>query len=95
MNTELPDLQDSLLDEETLEALLTDIERHASEVVITARPRPGLAPTRRATTPRECLDVLLGTPPSAVQLRYRHGGRAWCDTLVPTPDGVRLVRIAP
>ncbi len=29
---------------------------------------------------------------AAVQLRYRHAGVAWCDTLLPRPEGVRIVR---
>ncbi len=28
-----------------------------------------------------------------VQIRYRHQDRDWCDTLLPGPEAVRLVRI--
>jgi hypothetical protein len=94
LDAEPPDVQDALLDAELLARLFSDLElgadvreivykRAAEEADATAGPLD-LAAAR---------DALLAGRVLGVQIRYLHEGRRWCDTLLPTPAGVRLVRI--
>lgn len=87
----LPDLQDAVLSSDTLAALLNDIE-HCTEL-LELRVKTRAHGHSNAGEP--CLKdipvhLLAG---HAVQLRYRHFGQQWLDTLIPTPRGTRLVRI--
>jgi len=90
---ELPDLHDAVLDRETLVQLFVDLEtqtrildvrlklgaqQHAEAGIVT------LASARRAI---EAGGV------SGVQIRYAWQAAVWCDTLLPTPEGIRLVRM--
>ena len=51
----------------------------------------------RANADRVTLDearkLLDSGPVFAVQIRYAHGGRYWCDTLFRRTTGVRLLRM--
>jgi hypothetical protein len=95
---DLAPLQQADLDEETLERLLGDLVR---EAVIDSIAFKG-APDALAASPEGVADPVaalarvreaLGAGSAVgVQIRYRHRGRAWCDTLLRTPEGVRLVR---
>jgi hypothetical protein len=91
----LPEVQDAVLDAPTLARLFTDLELGAdvreivykqSAAAADAAPGPrDLAAAHHALAQRRVLGV---------QIRYLFGGRQWCDTLLPTAAGVRLVRIA-
>jgi hypothetical protein len=86
-------LQDSILDSETLEQLLGDLQRFA--VVQEVRLKGGaLAMTSEKSVPLpEALEALRAGRVLGVQLRYRYDGSNWWDTLMNTPRGVRLIRI--
>jgi hypothetical protein len=90
----LPPLQDVVLDDAELAQLAFDVEHAAELLAVIARP----IGARRAAAAGACsLDdavrALRGRSAS-VQLRYRHRGEEWWDTLIPTAAGVRLVRIS-
>lgn len=77
------------LDPSTLAALFADLEAltEIDEVLIKGATTShagvaGLAQARLA----------LEHGARAIQIRYRWAGQAWLDTLMRTPDGVRLVR---
>ena len=77
------------LDPATIEALFADLTALAEidEVLIkgtatTYAGQAGLAEARRA----------LANGARGIQISYRWEGTAWLDTLMRTPDGVRLVR---
>jgi hypothetical protein len=57
--------------------------RDQGAVRATAAP-PELGPARRALREGRA---------AALQIRYRHEGTAWCDTLLRAGDEVRLVRV--
>ena len=62
--------------------------------VIPKHAASGYVPEIAAITLAEGLDLLLGGGVRALQLRYRHAGTTWWDTLMPTPHGsCRIVRI--
>ena len=90
----LPDVYQADLDEEAYHALLADLASlDALEVAVkhTAQQR---SEEGRAWTLAEARAALDEGRVRALQVRYAHEGQVWIDTLVRTPSGVRLVRIA-
>ena len=95
--TELPPMRESLLSEEQVRQLFSDIESLASEILLMQR----LPNAQRATTPELStteqlratqLKLLSGSIPR-LQIRYHWQGVNWIDTLERRDDGIRLVRI--
>lgn len=85
-------LQASDIDEEMLGQLLFDIE-HAAELLgvqVKARPDAYVAPG--SPTLAEAAALLTRGATMAMQLRYRAQGRIWCDTVLRTRSGFRIVR---
>ena len=91
----LPDLHQSELDEATLRQLFEDVRAHTELMeVIPKQAATGYVPETAAITLAEGLSFLLDGTVRALQLRYRHDGAVWWDTLMPTPHGTfRIVRI--
>ncbi len=95
---DLPPLHDVLLDDDTVTQLFFDVG-HAAELLAVSVKSPG---ARRADEPAaaslagldQALRALLEGRVAGVQLRYRHAGEEWWDTLARTPAGVRLIRIS-
>ncbi|MFN7135303.1 MAG: hypothetical protein ACK4N5_24730, partial [Myxococcales bacterium] len=89
----LPELQDTLLDADTLERLFTDVGACAELVEIMFKG----GEQRYAQSARRDLtlagEALLAGAVVAVQLRYRYRGVEWWDTLLREQAGVRLVRM--
>jgi len=77
------------LDPATLAALFADLEEltEIDEVLIkgTASSHAGVAGLAQAR-------LALDSGARAIQIRYRWAGKAWLDTLMQTPNGIRLVR---
>ncbi len=87
----LPPLQDAILPPQKLVELLGDIEQVAQLLEVRIKSR---AQGHSAASEVGLGDVAPALAAGcAVQLRYRHGDSAWLDTLMPHPQGVRLVRI--
>ena len=91
----LPDLHQSELDEATLRQLFEDVAAHTELLeVIPKHAATGYVPEIASITLAEGLDLVITGGVRALQLRYRHGGTIWWDTLMPTPHGTfRIVRI--
>lgn len=91
----LPDLHQSELDEATLRQLFEDVRAHTELMeVIPKHAATGYVPEIAAITLDEGLAFLVDGTVRAVQLRYRHDGAVWWDTLMPTPHKTfRIVRI--
>jgi hypothetical protein len=89
----LPPVQAAILDEETLEALFRDIDRGAELLGVQVKARPGTYAEAEAPSLGRARELLLCGAVLGVQLRYRLGAEVWCDTLMRTPEGVRLVRV--
>ncbi len=86
----LPPLQDDRVGQDVVERLLADLAAVARVLDVRVR---GAGAARGAAAPslahaREAL-----ASGGSVQLRYQHAGAAWCDTLMPSGDRVRIVRI--
>ncbi len=91
----LPDLHQAEIDEATLRQLFEDVSTHTELMeVIPKYAAAGYVPEIASITLAEGLDLLLGGGVRALQLRYRHDGTIWWDTLMPTPEQIfRIVRI--
>lgn len=91
----LPDLHQAELDEATLRQLFDDVIAHTELMeVVPKHAAEGYVPEMPSITLGEGLDLLLGGGVRALQLRYRHDGAVWWDTLMPTHGGTfRMVRI--
>ena len=91
---ELPQLQDTLLGREELEALVRDVGACTELLAIQAQGQGGRRGPALSLSLAEIPLALNEGEARRVQLRYRHEGQEWWDTLLRTPEGVRLVRIA-
>ena len=91
----LPDLHQAELDEATLRQLFQDVSAHTELMEVIPKYSASVYVSDvAAITLAEGLDLLLGGGVRALQLRYRHDGSIWWDTLMPTPDqSFRIVRI--
>lgn len=96
IGTDLPPVQQAILDAETLAALVRDLNECAQIDDVLLK---GDAPTMIATSQREIVqldDAVLRMQRGevrGVQVRYRYDGQSWCDTLMHGSEGVRLTRI--
>jgi hypothetical protein len=90
----LPDVHEALLDASTERALLTDIEALTELLGVTLKGAPTEMVTERPLSLAEALGAWRAGLARGMQLRYRHDGVEWWDTLLRTPAGTRLVRIA-
>ena len=90
----LPPIHDVLIDDATVDQLFFDIGAAAELIAAIARA-PGAARADDAPLALAAAhDALCSGAAAAVQLRYRHAGEEWCDTVSRTPAGYRLVRIS-
>lgn len=92
-NPPLPQLQESLLDAETLEQLVSDLQRFAQVDEVLFKGGATAMTSGRAVSLLEALESLRQGRTLGVQVRYRYAGASWWDTLLRTPHGIRLVRI--
>lgn len=93
----LPELNQSIIDAPTLHQLVADIQSLTEilEVIPKGAPdryvaEPGATPAMNIELGR---DLLLAGEIRGLQIRYRHEGAQWWDTLLHTPDGIKIVRI--
>lgn len=91
----LPDLHQSEIDEATLRQLITDVGTHTEIIEIIPKYAPGYVAENPAPLQLdEAFRQLVGKELRGLQLRYRHDGKVWWDTLMPLPGGLfRIVRI--
>ncbi|MCL4196461.1 MAG: hypothetical protein KJZ69_03120 [Phycisphaerales bacterium] len=90
----LPPMSEALLDDEQLAALFDDLRRLVRIDGIVIKAGRGRADdTARPQRLEEAHAMLAQRMVRGVQIRYRYDGAAWCDTLMPVAQGIRLVRI--
>lgn len=92
-NPPLPELQESLLDAQTLEQLASDLLSLAQVEEVLLKGGAAAMTTGKAVSLTEALEALQQGRVLGVQVLYRYGGTGWRDTLLRTPHGIRLVRI--
>ena len=91
----LPDLLQSDIDEATVRQLITDIGTHTEVIEIIPKHAPGYVEENPAPLQLdEAYRMLASRTVRGLQLRYRHQGKTWWDTVMPLPGGLfRIVRI--
>lgn len=90
----LPELSEGLLDAATLEQLFADLGAFAEGVEVRLKGAARQRADAATTTLEQAREVLLSGRACSAQIRYWWGGRAWIDTLMREPDGVRICRMA-
>jgi hypothetical protein len=91
---QMPALQQSILDAPTIEALFADIAAYTQLVSVLPKMAAGVQVAPQGISLVEGKEALLAGRLRGLQIRYFYEKRSWCDTLMQTPAGVRLVRIA-
>jgi hypothetical protein len=90
-------LHEALLDDEALAQLIGDVTSGATLLGVTTKGGARVMAVDAAGDPRAQLRAahaaLRAGAIAGVQLRYRHDGREWWDTLMLVVGGVRLIRI--
>jgi len=89
---EYPPMHEGLLDDRTVLALLDDLAAEAQILEILTKGGPQLRAAGAARLD-EAFDALVDGSVRGVQVRYRHDGQEWWDTLLRAPGGFRLVRV--
>lgn len=93
---DLPEMHTALLGEAEVEALFRDLEACAAVHEVNAKTAAqGCVPEAGRLTLVEARRLLLTRQVRGVQVRYRHHGAEWWDTLMVRPDGWQLVRLRP
>jgi hypothetical protein len=90
--TPLPQLQRAAVDDSLLDALVTDLSALTEILCVIPKAEPG----RVAVTSiplEEGVNLLRAGSLRGLQVRYRYEGDEWWDTLLQTPNGIRLTRI--
>ena len=89
----LPPVQVAMLEPATLARLFDDLARDA--ILSSAQIRAPGSVRGEAAPPSlaEARQRFESGSVQGLQLRYRLGATSWCDTLLRTAEGVRLVRI--
>lgn len=88
-----PPMSEAMLDEQSLAALFNDIAELATVDEILLKAGPGRVDEGDSCSLDEAHRLIRDGEVRGVQIRYRHSGSHWWDTLMRTPDGVRLVRV--
>jgi len=88
----LPPLQQTLLDPETAADLFRDLAVCTQVLSITPK-HSASGHTSGSITLEQAEAGLSDASLRGAQVRYRYEGREWCDTLISTPGGLRVVRI--
>jgi hypothetical protein len=91
-----PELFETVLQPDEIDAYLADLAACAEDVTVTLRhgrlPLPQ-ADARHLDLPAAIRRLRDGEA-TGMQVRYRFDHLAWCDTLTLVPQGMRLVRLA-
>lgn len=90
----LPELHEGALDEPTLDALVGDILRETRVIAVMVKGAATTLAEGGDVTLEAAIAMLREGSVRAVQVRYEHRGQLWSDTLLRTPQGVRIVRMA-
>lgn len=93
MADELPALAEGLLDDAQLQALFADFASRATVTGIALKGGEQARASNAKVSLEQARAQLASGAVHGVQIRYDHAGRCWCDTLLRTPEGVRLVRM--
>lgn len=90
----LPDVQQAVLDAPTLEALFRDLAQCTQILAVVPKTAAAGMVAERSISLDDARAGLASGAFRGVQVHYRYDHQTWCDTLLSTPAGVRLVRLS-
>lgn len=90
---ELPRMSDAVLSEDELGALWRDLRSLGTIDEVVVKAGAGRVEGDSKHTLDDAERMIRERSVRGVQVRYRHNGAVWWDTLMIVPSGVRLVRI--
>ncbi len=90
---QLAELHQAELDEATVDQLFTDIAALTQVIEVLPKYQSQVYAPDTPITLEDARELLRIGAVRGVQVRYRHDGAQWWDTLMRTPTGVRVVRI--
>lgn len=90
---EFPDVYRAELDPPTLRALFSDLATHAEVIDVRAKAGARRYAGEERLSLRDAEALLGARAVRGIQVRYRHDGALWMDTLMAGPTKVRLVRM--
>lgn len=86
-------LHEGMLDAERLAELFADLAEYAEITDVLLKGGAVQYAGEQAVTLAEAHAQLAAGAVRGAQIRYRFDGRAWCDTLLHGPTGLRVVRM--
>lgn len=89
----LPAVQQAVLDPATLEALFCDLAQCTQILAVVPKTAGRSQVQERSIALAAARTGLDSGAYRGVQIRYHYQSQEWCDTLMATPGGIRLVRI--
>jgi hypothetical protein len=88
-----PDVLEAYWDRDQVDALFADLKQGATVKQVQVRASSGdNRPEGSVTTLEQARELLDDGLAKAIQIFYEFGGETWCDTLIPLPDTIRIVR---
>jgi len=88
-----PVVEECTVSMDKVSALLEEIQREGMHIQIGVRRRDPADMRDGSPAVLEVERLLREHRATAVQIRYRFGGRLWIDTFTPVADSVRIVRV--
>lgn len=85
-------IYDAMLTPERLDELLADLGAHAKDLDVRVRRGTGRHSVLGKSDIGELGTLLSESSCTSVQIRYQFQGQVWCDSILRTPEGLRLVR---
>jgi hypothetical protein len=89
----LPSVADGLLDRAGIERLFADLASAAQVLSVQLKGSAQAYASPEQVSLEEACEALLGRRVHGVQVRYLHGGKRWCDTVLAQGDGARIIRV--
>ncbi len=90
---ELPEVLQSTLDPAAVLDMARQIDAHATVHEVLRKGAPQTHTPTGDTNLWDAVNSLLSCQCRGIQVRYEFEGETWVDTLMRTPDGVRVVRM--
>jgi hypothetical protein len=88
-----PDVLEAYWDRDRVAALFADLEQRAEVRHVRVRTASGNnRPEDSAVTLEQARELLNDNLAKAIQIYYEYDGESWCDTLMPSPNSIHVIR---
>jgi hypothetical protein len=88
-----PEVLEACWDRDQVDSLFADLKRGAEVRQVQVRTTSGNnRPEESAVTLEQARELLDDGRTTAIQIYYDYDGESWCDTLMVSPNTIRIVR---